>query len=132
MAQQWKEQSLLFTAKAATGSSVAVPVWDWKNLFLSVYTTDSANFTALVKISRQVEAPNFWAAASPTNQWALAQIKLSTTNATIDGATGITTAGTDLANEYTVVTDGCAWVWVTISAYVAGKISIGVSWKNNQ
>jgi hypothetical protein len=52
--------------------------------FLSVYTTGSANFTILVKVSRQVTAPTFGAAASPTNQRALAQIKISTTNAAID------------------------------------------------
>ena len=127
MAQQWKEQSLLLTGATAAASSIAVPVWDWKNLFLSVYTTGSANFTAKVQISRQVAAPDFSAAASPTNQWAYAQIKLSTTNATIDGATGITTAGTDLANEYTVVTDGAAWLGVTITARSAGAITMGVS-----
>lgn len=130
--QQRKELSPLFTAKAATGTSVAIPTRDWKNLFLSVYTSGNANFTALVKISRQVAAPDFSAAASPTNQWALAQVKISTTNANIDGATGITTAGTDLANEYTINTDGAARIWVTISAYAAGAITIGISWKNNQ
>lgn len=132
MAQQRKEQNLLFTAKAATWTSLAIPVWDWRNLFLSVYTSGNANFTALVKISRQVAAPDFSSAASPTNQWALAQIKISTTWAAIDWATGITTAGTDLFNEYTINTDWAAWVWVTISAISAWAVTIWLSWKNNQ
>lgn len=130
--QQRKEQSLLFNAKATTWTSVAIPCWDRMHTFLSVYTTGNANFTMLVKVSRQVNAPDFSAAASPTNQRALAQIKISTTNAAIDWATGITSAGTDLANEYEINTNGQAWVWLTISAISAGAITAWISGKNNQ
>lgn len=130
--QQRKEQHLAFNAKAATWSTVAYPCWDWMHTFLSVYTTGNANFTMLVKVSRQVEAPNFGAAASPTNQWALAQIKISTTWAAIDWATGVTSAGTDLANEYEINTNGQARVGLTISAISAGAVTAGISGKNNQ
>ena len=57
--QQRKTQSLSFNAKTDVGSSVAIPCRDRMHTFLSVYTTDSANFTMLVKISRQETAPDF-------------------------------------------------------------------------
>jgi len=131
--QQRLEQAKLFDAKAATGTTKAFPVADWKNIFLSLFTASSANFTMNVKISHQVAAPDFSAAASVTNQWAYAQVKLTTNGTGIDWSISmITTAGTDLANIYTVNVDGAMWIWATITAYAAGAVTLWITAKNNQ
>lgn len=131
--QQFIEQAKLFDWKAATGTTVAYPIRDAMHIFLSLFTSGSANFTLNVKISHQTDAPTFGAAASPTNQWSYAQVKLSTNNTGIDGSVSmITTAGTDLANIYTVNTDGAAWIGSTITAYAAGAITLWLTAKNNQ
>lgn len=54
------------------------------------------------QISYQDTAPDFSSAASPTNQWSYVQVKLATTAAAIDGATGISAAGADSTMNYTV------------------------------
>ena len=82
--QQRLEQVILFDAKAATGSTIAFLVADWQNVFLSCYTTDSANFTLKVQASNQIAQPDFSAAASLTNQRAYVQIKDLITNTAIN------------------------------------------------
>jgi hypothetical protein len=51
---------------------------------LACFTTGSANFTLKIQVSHQITAPDFSAAASPTNQRSYAQIKLATTAAALD------------------------------------------------
>jgi len=132
MAQQRLEQVLLFNAKGATGTTVAFPVNDWMHIFLSLFTSGSANFTMNVKVSHQITPPDFSAAASVSNQRSYAQLKLSTTNANVDWSVSmITTAGTDLANIYEVNLNGARRIWATITAWAAGAITLWLDAKNN-
>lgn len=100
--QRTNPQLKLFDAQAATGSTKPTLVQDRQHLFLTFSSTDTANFTMKFQISYQDTAPDFSSAASPTNQRSYVQVKLATTAATVDGATGITAAGADSTMNYTV------------------------------
>ena len=131
--QQRLELVKIFNAKGATGTTTAFPIADWQHVFLSLFTSGSANFTMNIKVSHSITAPDFTAAATPSNQWSYAQIKPTTTNTAVDGwASMITTAGTDIIMNYTLNLDGARWIAATITVYAAWAITLGVSAKNNQ
>lgn len=130
--QQWIEQVNLFNAAAATASTVAYPVADRQHVFLTFWSTWTANYTMKFQISNQITPPNFAAAASPTNQWTYVQIKELTTNAAIDWATWISAAWADAVRIFEVNTNGQRWLWATITAYAAGALTLWLSAKNNQ
>ena len=104
--QRSNPQIKLFDAKAATGTTAATLVQDRQHVFITFSSTDTANFTMKFQVSYADTAPDFSAAASPTNQWSYAQVKLATTAAAVDGATGITAAGADSTMNYTLNLDG--------------------------
>lgn len=132
MQQRLNPQLQLFTAKSTTGSTSATLVQDRQNIFLTLASSGSANCTIKIQISYQDTAPNFSAAASPTNQWSYAQIKLATTAAAIDWTTGITLAGVDTVMNYTVNIEWTRRVWATITAISAWAINLWLSANNNK
>lgn len=125
-------QIKLFDAKGATGSTVAHLVQDWHDIFITFSSTGTANYTMKFQISYSDVAPDFSAAASPTNQWSYAQVLLATTKAAVDGATGITAAGADATMNYILNMPGARWFGATITAYAAGALHLWISAKNNQ
>lgn len=125
------EQIKLFDAKAATGSTIAYLVQDFQHVFLTSSTASSANYTMKFQISNQPTTPDFSAAASPSNQWSYVQVKDLITNSAIDGATGISAAGSDATRIFEVNTNGQKWFGATITAYSAGAITLSVAAKTN-
>lgn len=133
MSVQWiYPQIKLFDAKAATWTTASTLVQDWKSIFLTFSSTGSANFTMKFQVSYQDTAPDFSAAASPTNQWSYVQVLLATTKAAVDWATGISAAGADSTMNYVVNLDWARWFWATITAYAAGALHLRMTAKNNQ
>lgn len=130
--QQRIEEVPLFSAKAATGSTVAFPVSDRQHVFATYSSTGSANFTMKFQVSDQIVAPDFSSAASATNRWTYVQVKELITATAIDGATGIAQAGADAVRLFEVNTNGQRWFGATITAYAAGAINLHVCAKNNQ
>ena len=108
-------------------------VKDFRNVILSVQT--SGSFNATVKVAGSIgklladsdangNTPNFGATQSKTNPYTFMQIIDSDTAAAVDGATGITSAGTDLQKTYEVNVNGLEYITIVPTAWTAGTITV--------
>jgi len=121
----------ILDAVAAAGAGQVVNVADLRNLVLAIHTAGSANLTVKVAGSIQQEAPDFDAAASPTNAWDYIQIKDLEDASSIDGDVGLALAGTDDQRIFEVNTNHLRWVTVIVTARVAGNVTALLSANNN-
>jgi len=126
------QQTTLFSSKGSTWSSNAVLVQDYQHVIATLSSSWSANFTIKFQWSTQLEQPNFASAQSPTNAWDYIQVKDYQNNASIDGDTGITFAGTDDVRMVELNTNNLRWIWATITARSAGNINLFIVWSDNQ
>lgn len=107
---------------------------DFRNMLLQVDTSGSANFTfkiagSLGKLSSDATAisgdtPNFGATQSKSNPYTFVQIINLATGAAVDGATGVTSAGTDIHTAYEVNVNGLKYLTIVPTAWSAGAITI--------
>ena len=104
--QQWLDPVKLFSATAATGSTVCFPVQDRQHVFLQFASSGSANYTMKFQISNSFAPVDFSVAASITNPRSYIQVKELITNTAIDGGVGITAAGADVMRNFEVNTNG--------------------------
>lgn len=125
-------------AGAGSGGVVAlapavVLVEDFRNAILSVETSGGANFTLKIagSIGKLVsdavagnDAPNFGATQSKSNPYTFLQIINLDTAAAVNGATGVTSAGTDLHNQYEVNINGQKYLSLVPTAWSAGAITV--------
>jgi len=117
-------------------------VEDFRNIVLQVITSGSANFTlnpagSLGKLRADYVAPasdtpNFGASVSKTNPYTFVQIIDLDTAATVDGATGITSAGSDISKAYEVNINALKYFTVVLTAWVAGTITIKALLSDNE
>jgi hypothetical protein len=121
----------LLNGQAATGVGAYVDVSDYKNLTLTIKTTNSTNATVKFAVSNELTAPNFSSASSATNFYDLVQITPVNSQLVADklsGSTGIVLTGTDTLKMYTVdASNGSCnykWICAIVTAYVAGKITV--------
>jgi hypothetical protein len=131
---------------AGSGGVVALApkilfVPDFMNVVLQVNTTGSANFTAKIAgsigkpasaVGTHGDTPNFGATQTPSNPYTFVQIINLATAAAVDGATGITTAGTDLNNLYEVNINSLKYLTVVPTAWTAGTITIKAQVYSNE
>jgi len=118
-------------------------VLDWRNIILSVETSASANFTLKVAGSlgkpivlatdkRSEDTPNFGATQSATNPYQYVQLINLDTAAAVNGATGITSAGTDLHTQYEVNVNGLKYFTLVITAWSAGVLTVKALLTDNE
>tara|TARA_R110002126_G_scaffold17316_2_gene67721 strand:- start:2248 stop:2904 length:657 start_codon:yes stop_codon:yes gene_type:complete len=132
-------------AGGATGVVTLAPkiayVADFRNVILSIQTSGSANFTAKVAGSLGLlpedatshgNTPNFSATQSKSNPYTFVQLINLDTAATVNGATGITTSGTDLQNTYEVNVNALEYLTVIPTAWTAGAITIKALLTDNE
>lgn len=114
---------------------------DYMNAMIQVMTSSSFNGTLKVagsygKLSADAtshgDTPNFGATISKSNPYSFIQIINLATAAAIDGATGITSAGTDIQNSYEVNINGLKYFTIIPTAWTAGVITIKVMLFNNE
>lgn len=110
-------------AKAVTGIGVPVYVGDYRHVEFEIATTGGFNGTVKMKASMQKEKPDFAASQTPTNRWSFVQMKSLADASTVDGATGITSAGTDKNQAYEVNTNMIYWICPDITAISAGAVT---------
>jgi len=123
----------------ASGVMVVAPkvvyVADWRNIIFSVESSGSLNATfkiagslgklkSDVGISPATDTPNFGGTQSKSNPYSFIQIINLATAAAVDGATGVTSAGTDLHNIYEVNTNGLKYLCPVLTAWSAGVITV--------
>ena len=132
------QKYIILDEKAATGHGTAINCKDYKNAVITIVTTASANFTVKAAGSIQGDdlaaeaAPNFAAASTPTNQWSLIQMIDYNDGATVDGDTGVSSAGTDISRTLEMNINGLEWIDFNVTDYVAGKITVKVLLLDNQ
>jgi hypothetical protein len=122
----------------SSGVMVAAPkvifVKDWRNIILSVETSGSFNGTfklagSIGKLksddtNRQGTTPNFGATQSKSNPYSFVQIIDLDTAAAVNGATGVTSAGTDLHKMYEVNVNGLTYFAPIFTAWSAGTVTV--------
>jgi hypothetical protein len=122
----------------ASGVMVVAPrvifVKDWRNIILSVETSGSFNGTFKIggsigklksdDTTYQGTTPNFGATQSKSNPYTFIQIINLDTAAAVNGATGVTSAGTDLHNMYEVNVNGLTYVAPVFTAWTAGTVTV--------
>lgn len=110
--------------KAATGIGNVIDVRDFRNVVVSIATSDSANCTILCKGSIGDTAPAFGSAATPTNVWGLLEMAtLADSSAPVRG-TGLALTGTDIVKLYEININGIDFITFDVSIYSAGKVTI--------
>ena len=111
-------------AKAATGIGNIIDVRDFRNVVVSVATSDNANCTILCKGSIGDDAAAFGSAASVANMWGTLELAtLADSSAPVRG-TGIALTGTDILKLYEININGIDFITFDVSVYVAGKVTI--------
>lgn len=113
-------------------------VSDYRNVVFSIETSGSANFT--IKVAGSVgnptsnshgDTPNFGATQSASNQYQFVQIINLDTSVSINGATGITTSGTDIHTMYEVNTNVLKYLTFVLTNWTAGTITIKAQLSDN-
>lgn len=122
--RKFSNQLVILSAKASTGTGVAMKVTDWQNLLITLSTQSSANLTIKFQGSQSDNCPDFSAAQSATNEWDYIQVKDYQNNAAIDGDTGVAFAGTDDVRMFEFNTNGLTWVTSTVTARAAGSANV--------
>lgn len=123
----------------SSGVMVVAPkillVDDWRNVIFSVETSGSFNGTFKIAGSLgnpvttaagqySEDTPNFGGTQSASNQYSFLQIINLDTAATVNGATGVTSAGTDLHNTYEVNVNAVKYITWVFTAWTAGTVTI--------
>lgn len=123
----------------ASGVMVVAPkillVEDFTNIILSVITSGSFNGTIkpagslgkpilLPTDKRSEDTPNFGATQSASNPYQYLQTINLDTAAAVNGATGITSAGTDLNVQYEINVNAIKYFCPVFTAWTAGSVTI--------
>jgi hypothetical protein len=146
--RSFQEPIIVLNAAAATGVGITLDVAAYKTIVLEFHTTGSANFTAKVQGSvgvppganfetqrssgmsatpatQMIRTAPLWAnSQSPTNPWTYLQLVDLADQSTINGATGLVAAGTDVNRQFEVNTNGQNFITVNITNYAAGAITV--------
>jgi len=110
-------------------------VLDWKNIILSVITSGSFNGTlklagslgkpvVLATDKYSEDTPNFGATISASNPYQYLQTINLDTAAAVNGATGVTSAGTDLNVQYEINVNAIKYFCPVLTAWSAGTVTV--------
>lgn len=110
-------------------------VEDFRNCVFEFVT--SGSFSATVKIAGSIASgganpANFGAAQSAQNIYTFLQIIDLDTGTAVNGATGITSAGTDLIKKYEININAVKWVAPILTAWTAGVITMRMLLADNR
>lgn len=122
--RNFSQQFTCLSAKAATGTGLAMLISDWEHILITLSSQSSANFTVKFQASHSDSCPDFSAAQSATNEWDYIQVKDYQNNSAIDGDTGVAFAGTDDVRLFEFNTNGLKWVCATVTARSAGSVNV--------
>ena len=117
-------------------------VSDFVNAVLSVSTSGSFNGTFKIagSLGKPVvlpsdkyseDTPNFGATVATANPYSFLQIINYDTAAAVNGATGVTSAGTDLNNTYEVNINAIKYLCPVFTAWTAGAVTLKVLLTDN-
>lgn len=130
--RHFQEPTTILNAASTQITGKSVMVSDFQHIEIGVFSANSANFTLKIQGSNQVNSPDFSSAASPTNQWTYVQVIDLIDQSVVNGATGIVTAGTDIARQLEINTNAFRWVAATITAISAGNVTVVITPYGNE
>ena len=122
----------ILSAKGADGIGTTVNVVNFKNIIIELATASSAALVVKIQASVSDVAPDFSAAASPSNHWTYIQVVDLISNLGIIGGTGITASGTDLLQLLELDVNGIKWVNMEVSGWSVGTITTKILTLTNQ
>lgn len=130
--RDFTQEQIIFTAKGATGTGLALLVDDFQHVLLTLSSASSANFTIKFQASNSDTCPAFGSAQSVTNRWDYIQVKDLQSGTAIGGDTGVAFAGTDDVRLFEVNSSGQKWICATITARAAGTVTLTAKAFNNK
>ena len=127
MYRKREEGTKLLDSATSAKSSVAYPVSDYEQMFLTLASADNAEGTIKIQGSFSVEAPDFSQSADADNQWSYISVRDLESGTNTDGTTWISLEWTDAVNSYLVNTPWLRWLGVTITTYTTGTFNVTFS-----
>lgn len=121
----YSDQQIVLNEVVANGAGTAFDAMDYRNIEIDVIQT---GFTGTVKImaSNADVKPDFTAAASLTNPWALVKCINLADGSAVNGATGISGTATTSITMLEANTNGIRWICPIVSGYAAGTLTVKV------
>lgn len=104
----------------ANAWGVAIKSEQFNEYGLQVTSTGSAIGTVKCYGSKSFTEPTWASAASATNRYSAKQIINENTGGSLQGATGVAVAGTDIVNEYHINVGFSRWFNCAVSGYSTG------------
>lgn len=129
--RQVQSEIKILDAVSATGAGNKILCADFRHLDLLLATTGmGAGDTLVVKVqgSSSLDAPNFGASKTISNDWDYVQLVDKEDGATIDGDTGVSFADADDLRKFTINTDGLRWITVIVIS-ISDAVNTDVSAK---
>lgn len=108
-------------------------VEDYKHCVFTFDTDGGGDAALTVKFQGSValDAPDFSAAQSPSNQWDYIEVVDLQDGSPIDGTTGIAVAAADDNRQVEANINGMRWVNAIISGWTAGEVTVKIRAFNN-
>ena len=125
--RKWLQSTKLLKAVSSATQSNPYPIEDYANMMLTIAWDNSAECTIKVVGSFQLEKPDFSASADVDNQWSYISVRNLEDGTNIDGTTWIALDGTDGVESYLVNTPWLRWIWVVVSSYTAGDVTVSLN-----
>lgn len=122
--RKWSEGIKLLDGATSAKSSVAYPISDYTQMFISLATGNNAEGTIKIQGSFSDKCPDFSQSADADNQWSYISVRNLEDGTNIDGTTGIALEWTDTVADYLVNTPALRWIGVTITTYTAGTFNV--------
>ena len=119
-----QKAKVLFNAVVADGASIPhhCPNYDIGNF--SIYSVGATTATIKIQVSDQELAPDFGAAASPTNDWSYASTQNIDTTLAVNGSTGYALGADHILHVTLNDAGGHKWIGAIISGWQAGAITV--------
>jgi len=118
----------IFAAKWTVGTSISIPMKDFRNCILAIWTTSNANMTvkaqwAIATYTNPDTPPDFTASQSSSNLWDYVQMIDLNSWATVAWDTWFVVTGTDDVKLYEINTNSLAFLAFTITAVSAWNVT---------
>lgn len=119
----------VFDAKWATGTSDPIPVRDFKNCIVKIWTASSANLTlkaqwAITSSVTDYTSPTFSSAQSVSNHWDYIQMVDLQNGSPVDWDTGFVVTGTDDFRNFEINVNGLDFIAFTVTARSAWTVTV--------
>lgn len=138
MSLAWRQRVLynMFTVQAATWTSVAIPVKDFRNCVVRIWTASSANLTmkaqwAIWTFENPDTAPDFSASQTVANNWDYVQMIDLSDWTPVNGTTWFVCTWTDKFKLYEININGLDFLSFTVTARSAWSVTVVVQLTTN-